>query len=85
MHSKYANVSIVACDRVTIIQSGVGVKASISLSQDLISGRLSKTTSKTLHKCVVAQQFGQANNGIFAGNDLALHTTNTENVLEMKR
>jgi len=84
-HSKYADLSNVACDIFSIIPPGVGVEASFSLGRDVIAGTQSKTTGETLRKKVVVRQFGCANNGILAGTDPELDTTNTENVSEMKK
>jgi len=39
---------------------------------------------KTLYDKAVVRQFARANTGSLAGNNPALHTTNTENGLEMK-
>jgi len=84
-HSKYADLSNVAHDIFSIIPYGVGVEASFSLRRDVISWRQSKTTGETLREKVVTRQFARANNGIFAGTEPELDTTNTENDLEMKK
>jgi len=84
-HSKYADLSNVACDIFSIIPHGVGVEASFSLGRDVIGWRQSKTTGETLREQVVARQFAQANQGILAGTDPELDTTNTENHSEMKK
>ena len=84
MHSKYADLSNVACDISSSIRHGVGVKANCSLGQDVIGWRQSKTTHKTHHEKVVVRQFSWSNTAILAGNETALDTTNTENDLEMK-
>jgi len=83
-HSKYADHSDVACDIFSIIPHGVGVEASFSLGRDVIGWRQSKTSGETLHEKVIVRQFARANNGILAGTDPKLHTTNTENDSEMK-
>jgi len=44
-----------------------------------------KTTGETLREKVVVRQFARANNGILAGTDPELDTTNTENDSEMKK
>jgi len=49
------------------------------------SWRQSKTTHKTLRKKFIARQLARANNGIFAGAEHKLDTTNTENNSEMKK
>jgi len=68
----------------SIIPHGVGVEASFSLGRDVIGWRQSKTTGETLREKVVVRQFARANNGILAGTDPELDTTNTENDSEMK-
>jgi len=50
MHSKYADLSNVACEEFFIIPRGVGVEASVSLDQPVIGCRQSNTTRETLHK-----------------------------------
>jgi len=85
MHSKYANLSNVACDIISIIPHGVGVEASFSLRWDVIGGRQSKPTAKTLHEKVVVRQFAQANIGIMADADPTLDKANTEIDSEMKK
>jgi len=84
-HSKYADLSNVARDIFSIIPHGVGVEASFSLGRDVIGWRQSKTTGETLREKVIVRQFARANNGILAGTDPELDTTNTENDLEMKK
>jgi len=84
-HSKYADLSNVARNIFTIIPHGVGVEVSFSLGQDGIGWRQSKTTGETLREKVVVRQFARANNGILAGTDPELDTTNTENDSEMKK
>jgi len=76
-HSKYANLSNVAYGIFSIIPDYVTVDGSFSLGQDVIGWRQSITTALTLHAKVV-RQFARANNGILAGSDPALNTTNTE-------
>jgi len=84
-HSKYADLSNVARDMLSMIPHGVGVEASFSLGRDVIGWRQSKTTGETLREKVVVRQFARANNGILAGTDPELDTTNTENDSEMKK
>jgi len=75
----------VARDIFSIIPHGVGVEASFSLGRDVIGGRQSKTTGETLREKVIVRQFARANNGILAGTDPELDTTNTENQSQMKK
>jgi len=84
-HSKYADLCNVARDIFSIIPHGVRVEASFSLGRDVIGWRQSKTIGETLHEKVVVRQFARANNGILAGTDPELDTTNTENDSEMKK
>jgi len=84
-HSKYADLSNVVHDIFSIIPHGVGVEASFSLGQDVIGWRQSKTTGETFREEVVIRQFPRANNGILAGTDPELDTTNTENDSERKQ
>jgi len=84
-HSKYADLSNVACDIFSIRPHGVGVEASFSLGRDVIGWRQSKTTGETLREKVIVTQFARANNGNLAGTDPELDTLNTENNSEMKK
>jgi len=84
-HSKYTDLSNVARDIFSIMHHGVGVEGSFSLGRDVIGWRQSKTTGETLHEKVIVRQFARANNGILAGTDPELDTTNTENNSEMKK
>jgi len=59
----------VARDIFSIIPHGVGVEASFSLGQDVISWRQSKTTGETLREKVVVRQYVRPNDGILAGDD----------------
>jgi len=61
------------------------VEASLSLGQDVIGWRQSKTTGETLREKVVVRQYACANNGILAGNDPVLDRSETDNDLELKR
>ena len=67
MHTKYADLSNVACDIFSIIPQGVWVEASFSLGRDVVSWRHSKTTGKTLREKVVVKLFAWTNNKILAG------------------
>jgi len=84
-NSKYADLSNVARDKISIIPHGVRVKASFSLGRDVIGWRQSKTTGKTLREKVVFRQSAQANNGILAGDDPALDRSESNNDLELNR
>jgi len=84
-HSKYADLSNVACNIFSIIPHGVRVEARFSLGRDVIGWRQSKSWGQTPHETVVVSQFSQANNGILAGADPELDTLNTENNMEMKK
>jgi len=84
-HSKFADLPNVAHDIFSIIPHGVRVEASFSLGRDVIAWWQSKTTGETLREKVVVRQFARANNGILAGADQTLDTTNTENDSEMKK
>jgi len=82
-HSKYANLSNVACDIFSIISHDVGMEASFSLGQDVIDWRQSKTTHETLSEKVVIRQFARAHTGVLAGANPEVDTTSTENDSEM--
>jgi hypothetical protein len=69
----------------SITPHGIGVEASVSLGQDVIRWRQSKTTDKTLRENVIVMQYAGANNGILEGNNLVLDTTEAENDIELKR
>jgi len=84
-HSKYADLSNVACDIVSVIPHSVGVEASVSRGRGFIGWRQSITTGETLNEKVDVRQFARANNGILAGTDPELDTMNTENDTEMKK
>jgi len=84
-HWMYADLSNVAHGIFSIIQHGVGAEASFSLGWDVIGWRQSKTTGETLREKVVVRQFARANNGILAGTDPELDTTNTDTNLEVKK
>jgi hypothetical protein len=84
-HSKYADIFSVACEIFCIIPHGVGVEAGCSLGLVVTGWRQSKTTGETVPEKVVVRQFGRANNGILAGTDPELDTTNKENDSEMKK
>jgi len=84
-HSKYADLSNVARDIISIIPHAVGVVASLSLAQDVIGWRQSKATGKTLCEKVIVWQFARANQGILTGDNPVLDTTNSENDSEIKK
>jgi len=81
---KYADLSNMSHDIVSIIPHGVGVEASFYLGQDVIRRRHSKTTGERLREKVVVSQFARATNRILAGDCPALGTAETENNLELK-
>jgi hypothetical protein len=81
----YADLSSVACDIFSIIPDGVGVEASFSHVRDVTRWRQSKTPGETLREKVVVRQFARANNGILAGTDTELDTTNSDNNSDMKK
>jgi len=82
---KYADLSNVAHDIVSILPHGVGVKASFSLGRDVIDWRHSETTGETLWDQAVVGQFAWANTRIWVGQCAALDDTDTENDLELKK
>jgi len=84
-HLKYADLSNVGCDIFSIIPHSVGVEARVSLGRDVVGWRQWKPTGKTLHDKGVLRQFAWDINGLLAGDDPALDTTNTETYMEMKR
>ena len=61
------------------------MEASVSLGRHIIGWRQSKTTGKTLREKVAVRQFGQAIDGILAGDYAALHINDTENDFELKK
>jgi len=75
----------VAHDIFSIIQHGVRVEAGFSLRADVIGWRESYTTGGTVSGRVVLCQFPRANNRIFAANDPASGTMNTENDSKIKK
>jgi hypothetical protein len=79
MQPKYFNRWNVAHNIFSTILHGVGVESSVSLGQDVIGWRQTKTTGETQHEKVVVRQFTPANNGILAGHGKAIDTTNTDN------
>jgi hypothetical protein len=83
-HSKYADLSNLACDIFSILPPGVGVDASVSLGQEDIGWRQSPTAGQALREKVILRQFARANNEILAGTGPELDTTNTETDAEMK-
>jgi len=84
-HSKYADLANVARDIFSIIPHGVGLEASFSLGQVIIGWRQSKTTGETLREKVIVRPFARASDGILAGTDPKLDSTNAENGSEMKK
>ena len=84
-HSKYADLSNVAGDILSIIRHGVGVEASFSLGRDVIDWRQLITTGETHPENNILRQFARANDRILAGGDPALDTTNTESDSEKKK
>jgi hypothetical protein len=54
-HSKYAELSNVACNIFSIITHGVGVVGSFSLGPDVFDWRLSNSTGETHRKKVIAK------------------------------
>ena len=84
-HSKYADLSNVARDILSIIPDGDRVEASDSLGGDVLGWRQSQTTAETLHDKVVVRQFARANSGLLAGDDPVLDPNSTENDMELKR
>ena len=84
-HSKNADLSNVAHDMFSNVPHGVGVEASFSFGRDVSGWGQSKTTHETLREKVNVRQFARANNGILAGTDPEMDTTNTENNSEMKK
>jgi len=85
MHSKYTDLSNVACNIFSIIRHWVGVEANFSLGGYVISWRQSKTTWETLRKNINVRQFAWVNNRILAGDEPALDKTDKENDSEMKK
>jgi hypothetical protein len=84
-HTKLPNLSNVARDISSIIPYCVGVEASFSLGQDVISWRQSKSTGDTLRKEVAVKQFARANIGVLASDNSELDPTSARNNMEMKR
>jgi hypothetical protein len=85
MHLKYADLSNVVCDIISIIPYGVGVEARFSLVQDVIGWKQSNTTGETPRKKVVVRQFAQANNRLLSPDDPVLDSTSAKYDLEMNR
>jgi hypothetical protein len=81
----YTNLYKVVRKIVSIIPHGVGGEDSVSLGQDVIGWRQSKTQGATLQEKVIVMQFACPNNRIVAGTDPELDTTNTENDSQMKK
>ena len=85
MHSKYDDLSNVARDVFSIILHRVRVETSVSLGQDVVGWRQSKTTGETLHEKVIVRQVARANAGILAGYHPVLDLTNIQNDSEMMK
>jgi hypothetical protein len=84
-HSKYADLSNVAGDILSITPDGIGVKASFSLGRDGIGWRQLKGTGKTPGEKLVVRQFARAHSGLLAGDDQVLDPNSTDTDVEMKR
>ena len=84
-HSKYADLCNVAGDILSIIPLHVGVEASVSLRQNVIGWRQSKTTGVTLREKVLVRMFARANHGLLPGDDPVMDPPSTDNHREMKR
>jgi len=65
IHSKYADLSDVACDIISMIQQDVAVEAGCSVWGDVIGWRLLKTIREKLRKKVVLRQYADANDRIW--------------------
>ena len=83
--SKYADLSNVAHDILSIIPHSVTVEATFSVGRDLIRWRQLKTTGKTIRKKLVVRQFAGANSRLLAGDDAVLYPDSTGNDMVMKR
>jgi hypothetical protein len=79
MQSKYAYLSNVGQDIVSIKPLIVEVEVCVSPGRDAISWSQSIATGETLHEKLVIKQFAQFKDGIWAGDNPALGTTNPEN------
>jgi len=84
-HSKYADLSNVVRDILSIVPYDVGVNATFSLQWDVIGCRHYKTTGEKLLNWVIVRQFTRANDEIFAGDCASLDETETKNDLELKK
>jgi len=84
-HSWYADLSNLPRDVFSIIPHAVGVEASVSLGQDVIGWRPSKTPGETLHENVVVRLFARANSGLLASDDAVLDPNSTDNDMDLKR
>jgi len=83
-HSKYADLSNVACDIFSIMLRGVGVEASFSLGRDVIGWRQSKTTGETFREKVPVRKYYCATNGILSGEDPVLDRSESDTDWELK-
>ena len=84
-HSKYADLSNVACDIFSMIPHGVGVEDSFSLRRDVIGCRQWKITGVTLREKWVVRQFPRANSGLLSVDDPVLDLDSTDKDIQMKR
>jgi len=82
---KYAYLSIVAHNIVSIRPHGVGVEPSYSLGQDVIGKRQSKTTGKTHRENLIERQHARATHRILATDDTAFDSMGTENDSEIQQ
>ena len=60
-------------------------RSSISLGQDFIGWRQSKTTAEAQWEKAIVRQYDQANNEILSGDNPVLDRSETNNNLELKR
>jgi len=84
MHSKYADLSNVVSDIITILTCGVEVEASISLVRDFIGWEQSQITGEIFQERVVVRQCTRAKNGILVGNCVAFDLAETDNDFQLK-
>ena len=84
MHSKYTDLSNVPQDIFSIKPHVFGAEASFSHGRDVVGWRQFETTRETLQEIVIVSQFDRGNNGMLAGDYIALNTTDTQNSLELK-
>jgi len=82
-HSKYPDLSNLACDIFSIIPHCFRVEGSVFLEEDVIRWRQSKTTGETFGEKVIVRQFAGADKGLLAGDNPASDTTSTEKHMEV--